>query len=73
MYEVKNLTNDVRRFRERKTGKIYELKPKESVVIDFEPVENNPNIFEIRKVERRDAGTAEKPKRKTKLNKEENK
>jgi len=71
MYKVKNLTNDVRRFRERKTWKTYELKPKESVVIEYEPIENNPNIFEIRKVEKEEAGTEEKPKRrKTKSNKE---
>jgi len=67
MYKVKNLTNDVRRFRERKTGKIYKLKPKEIIIVNFEPIENNPNIFEIRKVEKEEAGTVEKPKRKTKL------
>ncbi|RLD42763.1 MAG: hypothetical protein DRI86_11105 [Bacteroidetes bacterium] len=68
MYKVKNLTNDVRRFRERKTHKTYELQPGSTITVDFEPIENNPHIFEIEYVEKEEGGTAEKPKKKkTKL------
>ena len=61
MFEVRNLTNDVRKFTERKTGKVYLVEPKKKVITEFEPIDDISGIFEIKKIEKQ-----EEPRKETK-------
>lgn len=58
-YKVKNLTNDRRRFWVRKSEKIFTLDPKETITIDYKPMNTNKN-FSVREV-------SEKKKKKEKI------
>lgn len=49
-YKVKNITDDPRQFRERKTIAGHFLRAGEEIIVENEPAVSRPDVFEVTKI-----------------------
>ena len=47
MFKIKNLTEDPRKFRIHKIAKAYFIRAGEELIVPFQPIVSNTNIFEV--------------------------
>jgi len=54
MFKIKNITSSRRKFTESKTGQIYYVEAGKSITTKFKPIEDRPDVFEVKEIRKED-------------------